>query len=98
MSHYLLFYDYVPGMLERRTPHREAHLAHARAAVARGEVLLGGALAEPLDGAVLVFVADGPATVERFAKEDPYVRAGLVTAWRVRRWTVVIDASAESSA
>ncbi len=41
--HYLLFYDAVPDYAERRLPYRAAHLAHARAAVERGELVLGGA-------------------------------------------------------
>ena len=53
--HYLLLYDYVENVVERRAPHREAHLALAREALARGELLLGGALADPVDGAVLLF-------------------------------------------
>ena len=43
MKHFLLFYDYVPDYLERRTAHRPAHFAHARAAVERGELFLAGA-------------------------------------------------------
>lgn len=92
--HYLLFYDYVADMAERRAPYREEHLRLAREAVARGEMLYGGALTSPLDGAVFVFRVDAPETVERFVAADPYVRAGLVTKWRVREWTVAIEAGA----
>lgn len=92
--HYLLFYDVVPNYAERRLPFRAAHLAHARAAVARGELVLGGALADPVDGAVLLFDCDSPATVEAFIAADPYVTNGLVTAWRVREWTTVVGKGA----
>lgn len=88
--HYLLLYDYGPDYLERRGAFREAHLTLAREAQARGELVLGGALAEPADGAVIVFEADSPAVVERFVAADPYVRNGLVTRWRVRPWTTVV--------
>ena len=88
--HYLLFYDVVPDYAERRLPFRAAHLAHARAAVERGELILGGALAEPVDGAVLLFKCDSAAPVEVFARSDPYVLNGLVTKWRVRVWTTVV--------
>ena len=90
MADHLLFYDVADAYLERRGEHRQEHLALARAAPERGELVLGGALADPADGAVLVFRGDGPETAERFAREDPYVEAGLVTRWRVRPWTVVI--------
>ncbi|GIV70118.1 YciI-like protein [Caldilinea sp.] len=88
--HYLLFYDYVEDILERRTPYRAEHLALAQAAHERGELLMVGALAEPVDGAVFVFKADGPEPIEAFVRNDPYVKHGLVTAWRIRPWTVVI--------
>jgi uncharacterized protein YciI len=92
--HYLLFYDVVEGYAERRTAFRQAHLAHARAAVARGELILGGALAHPVDGAVLLFRASFPDVVEAFARADPYVTNGLVTRWRVREWTTVVGPEA----
>jgi uncharacterized protein len=88
--HYLLFYDVVPDYVERRVPLRAAHLAHAHAAHARGELVLGGALADPVDGAILLFRGDSPAVAEAFAASDPYVRHGLVTRWRVREWTTVV--------
>jgi len=93
--HYLLLYDYVPDIVERRGPHRAAHLAHARAAVDRGDLVLGGALANPVDGAVLLFTSDSPAMVEAFAQIDPYVLNGLVSRWRVREWTTVVGADAQ---
>jgi uncharacterized protein YciI len=94
--HYLLLYDVVPDYAERRVPFRAAHLAHAWAAADRGELLLGGALAEPVDGAVLLFDCDSPEVVEAFAQADPYVRNGLVTHWRVRGWTTVVGQAAKN--
>jgi len=88
--HYLLLYDLASDYLERRTPLRRAHLAYAQAAVDRGELLVGGALAEPADMAVLVFQGESPVAAEAFATSDPYVTNGLVTSWRVRRWTTVV--------
>jgi uncharacterized protein len=93
--HYLLFYDYVPDIVERRGPHRAAHIAHARAAEGRGELILAGALADPLDGGVLLFRGDSPAAAEAFAQVDPYVVNGLVARWRVREWTTVVGRDAE---
>ncbi|HEV3022488.1 MAG TPA: YciI-like protein [Pirellulales bacterium] len=92
--HYLLFYDFVENYLARRVPLRAAHLAHAERAIARGELILGGALANPADGAVLLFRGTSPATAEKFAAADPYVTNGLVTNWRVREWTTVVGADA----
>ncbi len=90
--HWLLTYDLVDDYLERRGPLRDDHLALARAAHERGELVLAGALAEPADRAVLVFRADDRSVAEGFATADPYVREALVTHWVVRPWTVVIGA------
>jgi len=88
--HYLLLYDYADNAVERRAPFREEHLGLAREAVARGELLLGGAFAEPVDGAALLFRTADPSVVEAFVRRDPYVLNGVVTRWRVRPWTVVV--------
>ena len=93
--HYLLFYDAVDGYQERRTPFRSAHLKHAAEAVARGELVLGGAFANPVDGAVLLFRGASAETAEAFAKSDPYVLNGLIKSWRVREWTTVVGPDAE---
>jgi uncharacterized protein YciI len=89
VKHFLLFYDVAADYLARRAEFREAHLVKAWAAHARGELVLGGALADPVDGAVLLFAADSPRVAEAFAREDPYVLNGLVTRWRVREWSTV---------
>ncbi|HUP39607.1 MAG TPA: YciI-like protein [Vicinamibacterales bacterium] len=88
--HYLLFYEAGADYEEQRKPFREAHLQHAEAAVARGELLLGGAYAKPVDGALIIFRSDSPAAAETFAKTDPYVMNGVVTRWYVREWTTVV--------
>ncbi len=81
----LLFYHFAyEDHLERRTPHRAGHLAHAQAAAERGELLLGGPLNHPMDGAVCVFTTAEAA--HAFAGADPYVLAGLVGKWEVREW------------
>lgn len=85
-----LIYELVDDYLERRSAFRAEHLALARAASERGELVLGGAFADPADGALLVFQGADRSVAERFAAADPYVRHGLVTRWRVREWTVVV--------
>ncbi|MFL9891728.1 YciI-like protein [Paraburkholderia sp. RL17-381-BIF-C] len=92
--HYLLIYDLVSDYLERRAVYRDEHLKLAWAAAERGELLLGGALTEPTDTAVLLFQSDSPAVAEAFAQADPYVLSGLVTRWRVREWTTVVGEGA----
>ncbi|WP_322008982.1 YciI-like protein [Paraburkholderia sp. J12] len=92
--HWLLMYELAEDYLERRAGHRGAHLALAWAAVERGELLLAGAVADPVDSALLLFQGDTPAAAEAFARANPYVTAGLVRSWRVRSWQTVVGEGA----
>lgn len=94
MPHFLMFYELAPDYLERRGALREGHLAHAWDAVARGELILGGALTDPADQAVLLFAGETADVADAFAKRDPYVVHGLVTGWRIRPWTTVVGPDA----
>ena len=91
MNYYLLFYHVVDDYVARRVQFRDEHLRLAWAAHGRGELILAGALADPADGAVLVFRAADKSVVENFVHADPYVISGLVTRWEIRPWTVVIE-------
>ncbi|MGH7555382.1 MAG: YciI-like protein [Longimicrobiales bacterium] len=90
--YYILFYDYVENVLERRGPLREKHLGLAKQAHERGELVLAGALSDPVDQGVLVWNVEDRSTIEAFAKSDPYVTGGIVENWRIRPWNVVIGA------
>ena len=90
MKHFLLMYDVIADYVERRVPFRAEHIALARDAKARGELFLAGALANPVDGAVLIFKGETAASAEAFALADPYVKHGLVTRWRIREWSTVV--------
>ena len=96
VPHYLLFYDVVEDYVTRRAPLRAAHLGHAQTFVERGELILGGALSQPVDAAVLLFQGDSAAVAERFAESDPYVKEGIVRRWWVREWTTVVGTGVAS--
>jgi uncharacterized protein YciI len=87
--HLVLEYSLADDYLERRSALREDHLALARAAHERGELLLAGALPDPYDRALLIWTASRE-IVEEFVRQDPYVVHGLVTGWALREWNVVI--------
>jgi hypothetical protein len=53
--HYILFYEVRSDYVEKREQFRNLHLNLARAAYDRGELMLGGAMADPIDGAMLIF-------------------------------------------
>jgi uncharacterized protein YciI len=84
---YILFYEYVEDIVERRGPHRDAHLSAIRAAKDDGRIVMAGPLGDPPTGAAIVFADQ--AAAEAFASSDPYVINGLVSDWRVERWTLV---------
>jgi uncharacterized protein YciI len=96
MKHYLLIYDLESNYLERRGEFRHEHLALAWKAAAAGELLLGGALDEPVDQAYLLFRSSSPEPAMRFVAADPYVKNGLVKQWRVRPWNTVVGEQAAS--
>lgn len=88
-THYLLLYDYVEDVLERRGPYRSDHLARIKAEQDAGRVVMAGALGDPPSGAAIVFRGVEREFVEGFVREDPYVRAGLVPRWHVVRWNLI---------
>ena len=90
MAYYAVIYDLVDDYMARRGEFRDEHLRLARAAHARGELLLAGAFAEPPDEALLIFRAEDSGVPEMFVRDDPYVVRGLVKSWKLRPWTVVI--------
>jgi uncharacterized protein YciI len=92
--HFILFYEFAPDYLERRGPFRAEHLRLAWEAQARGDFVLGGPFADPVDGAVIIFECDSRLVAEGFAKADPYVISGLVIRWHVREWNTVVGADA----
>lgn len=81
---HVLFYDYVPDLLERRAPHREGHLALIKRWHQEGRIVMAGALGSPPHAGMIVLRAEDPdAAAQEFVAEDPYQPAGLVTSWRV---------------
>ena len=92
--HHLLIYETAPDYLVRRGEHRAAHLSHAWDAAGRGELVLGGAVGDPVESALLLFQGGSPEAAERFARADPYVLNGLVRSWRVVPWATVVGEDA----
>ena len=91
--HFLLIYELAPDYLARRGQYRDEHLALAWRAAEAGELVLGGALEEPVDQAIVLFRGSREAAL-RFAAADPYVKNGLVKAFKVKQWHTVAGAAA----
>jgi uncharacterized protein YciI len=94
MAHFILSYELAPDYLERRGEFRANHLRLAWEAADRGDLLLGGALGDPVEAAMLLFTGGTPAAAEAFARADPYVTSGIVRGWRVLPWTTVVGPDA----
>jgi len=90
--HWILRYTTTPDYLERRAAFREAHLALAWAAADSGDLILGGAVGDPPESALLLFA--NAAAARAFAEADPYVANGLVARWEVLPWNTVVGAQA----
>jgi uncharacterized protein YciI len=89
MPYFALQYTVVDDFANKRTPFRPAHLKEVRDAHDRGEIVMAGALADPPE-ALIIFRGADQSTAENFAKNDPYVKGGVVKQWTVRQWTVVV--------
>lgn len=90
MRHFLLIYRTASDYLERRGAYRSAHLALAWNFQERRGLVLAGALAEPADGALLLFEGESAEAAYAFANSDPYVLNGLIESWEVREWNTVV--------
>ncbi|MUP44640.1 hypothetical protein E0K83_02640 [Gramella sp. BOM4] len=91
---YILFYDLAENYLEERGQYRAEHLGMAKKAAENGELLLGGALDEPADLAILIFKTEAQA--RDFAENDPYVKNGLIKNWKIRKWNAVIGSKLDN--
>ncbi|MCS6802678.1 MAG: YciI family protein [Chloroflexota bacterium] len=94
MKLYAAIVTYVPDIVEKRAPYRPAHLAYLEGLRARGNVIMAGAWADPIDGALIIYRAASREEVEAMLDNDPYCQAGLWTSRTVREWNVVVGAPA----
>jgi uncharacterized protein len=86
---WILMYEYVDGMGEKRTPYRPEHLERITAEREAGHLLIAGAYGEGPDGGVFGFTGVDRAHVAAFAEGDPYMQNALVTGHTIARWNLV---------
>ncbi len=87
--YFLLSYDYVVDILTEREPYRAEHLRILQEYQDREELLLAGAVGEPVQGAAFVFKVATAADVQAFVDRDPYMANDLVTKASIAPWHVV---------
>ncbi|SDR80078.1 YciI family protein [Christiangramia echinicola] len=74
MNYYILSYKLADNYLKDRGQYRAEHLGMAKEATERGELVLGGAMDDPADEAILIFRGDDDRTAKAFAENDPYLK------------------------
>jgi len=87
---YVLQYDYVADSLEKRKPHREAHLAMINKHKKNGNVVLAGAIDNPPSGGLLIFRNLSQNDIEQLAQQDPYVINGVVEKYTIKPYMAVV--------
>lgn len=90
MNYYILNYELTENYLQDRGQYRAEHLGMAKEAAEKGELVLGGALDNPADQAILIFRGESENIARSFAENDPYVKNGLIKEWKVRKWNAVV--------
>ena len=94
--HYLLIYEVAPDYITRRAAFRDAHLRAAWQAAERGELILGGAVGDPVESSILLFKCDSAEIPAAFARVDPYVLNGVVLRWSVKPWNTVVGSDSSN--
>jgi uncharacterized protein YciI len=91
MNYYILVYKTVENYIDKRAPFRQEHLGLAEHYSKRYGLVMAGALDDPADEALLVFKGETDEAARRFVQNDPYVKNGLIQAWYIRKWKVVVS-------
>ncbi|GLI02505.1 hypothetical protein Pa4123_77830 [Phytohabitans aurantiacus] len=89
---FLVIYQYVPDMEQRRTESRPAHIAWLKERAEAGRLILAGATLDPVDSAVLIVRGEDILAVRRMLLDDPYAAANLIVGVTVRPMGVAVGA------
>ncbi|HVZ69264.1 MAG TPA: YciI family protein [Rhizomicrobium sp.] len=83
-----------PNSMELRMATREKHLAYGRDSKEGGRLRLGGPFLDTdgnMIGSFIILEADSLEAAERWAANDPYMKAGLFASSVVRPWRATIN-------
>jgi hypothetical protein len=89
MPKYVLWGDYCPDVLEKRAPHRQAHLDGLVAQKAAGILLTIGPT-QDLKHVFGLYEAENEASVRALIEADPYWQQGVWTAYQLHEWIQAI--------
>jgi uncharacterized protein YciI len=89
MTLYVTFYETGPDALDLIPVHYPAHKTRVEEFAARGDLLMVGTFADPIEeGSMAVFRSRDAA--EEFVAGDPFVTSGAVGNWYLREWNEVL--------
>eukprot|EP00877_Chromochloris_zofingiensis_P006344 jgi/Chrzof1/1963/Cz10g28040.t1 len=88
--YHILTYQYVPDIVEKRGPYREAHIAAAKSKLDAGILVMAGAAGDPVDSGMFIFKDVTKEQVEEYVQSDDYVKNGLVSSWSIKPYHVVV--------
>jgi uncharacterized protein YciI len=90
MALFVTFYESSADALELIPTHYPGHRARVDEFHARGDLLMVGTFADPIEeGAMAVFRTREAA--EQFVVDDPFVTGGVVSRWYLREWNEVLS-------
>jgi len=91
--YYILIYHTADNYIENRKPYRSKHLQLLEIELKKKHIVLGGALSDPADQAVIIWRVEDKKIIEEFVNNDPYVKNGLISKYEIRSWNIVIGNS-----
>jgi uncharacterized protein len=84
----VLLYRSAPDVMTKAPLHFPAHRQRVDAFHRRGELLAVGTWADPREGSMAVFRTR--AAAEEFARDDPFVKNGVVASYEIKDWDEVL--------
>lgn len=85
MSKYIVFGSYCDDVLEKRAPHRDAHLAGLAQQKAEGVLITIGPTKD-LTKVFGIYEAENEVVIRQLIENDPYWKNGVWTEYEVKEW------------
>lgn len=86
MPKYVMWGSYCEDVLEKRAPHRQAHL-DGLAKQKESGVLVTIGPTKDLTNVFAIYEADSENTVRQLVETDPYWQHGIWTEYMIKEWT-----------
>ncbi len=84
----VLLYRSAPDVMAKAPIHFPAHKERLDAFQRRGDLIAVGTWADPREGSMAVFRTR--AAAEEFARDDPFVKNGVVSGYEIKDWNEVL--------